>query len=271
MARARLLKPDFFDDEKVTLLPFGARILFEAYWCMADREGRIEDRPSRVASFAFPPMGNQKLQAAARRDVITWRNLLVDAGMLLRYEVDDLPYLLVTNFKEHQKPHQNETKSVLPAPLATLVTIGNQRSPMVIPNITSHAIGDGSDSSSGNGSNSDSGVGVAREEPDEVGLLCKSFGRFGALTATTADAIGESVTDYGLDWVQRAVKKAAASAYEGKPPWAFVESILIRWKKQGYPDDERELQPRTHGQSRAAAGANGQSREDRVAAQFGGR
>lgn len=75
-------------------------------------------------------------------------------------------------------------------------------------------------------------------EPDDIGLLCKSFGRFGLLTATTADAIEESVDDYGLDWVQRAEKKAAASAYDGKPPWTFVEAILIRWKQQGGPDEE---------------------------------
>lgn len=117
MARARLLKPDFFEDEKLNTLPFGARLLFQAYWCQADREGRLEDRPSRVAAFAFPAMGDEKLQAKARREVIAWRNLLLDAGCLRRYVVDELPYLLVSNFLKHQRIPASEARSVLPGPI----------------------------------------------------------------------------------------------------------------------------------------------------------
>ena len=45
MARIRSLKPEFFKDEDLALLPFEARILYSGLWCYADREGRLEDRP----------------------------------------------------------------------------------------------------------------------------------------------------------------------------------------------------------------------------------
>lgn len=145
MARARLLKPDFFEDETITSLPFGARLLFEALWCLADREGRLEDRPARIAAFAFPPMGNERQQAQARRECPQWLDLLLNAGSVQRYEVQGESYLLLTHFKDHQRIHQNEPQSSLPPPLDTN---GNQSTPMVSPNISSHAIGVGSRSRS---------------------------------------------------------------------------------------------------------------------------
>lgn len=128
MARARLLKPEFFEDEKLNAMPFGVRLLYEALWCLADRDGRLEDRPSRIGAFAFPPMGNEKLQAQARRAVTGWIDALVDADCLQRYEIDGESYLVIKKWEKHQRVHPNEPKSILPPPL---VTIGNQRKPKV--------------------------------------------------------------------------------------------------------------------------------------------
>lgn len=145
MARARLLKAEFFEDEKLNALPFGARLLYEALWCLADREGRLEDRPTRVAAFAFPPMGHEKLQAQARRAVPAWIDALVDADCLQRYEVDGEPYLLIRKWEKHQRVHPNEPKSSLPQPLET---IGNQRNPKVT-NVAGSGKRSGSGSRSG--------------------------------------------------------------------------------------------------------------------------
>ena len=43
--RTRLLKPGFFMNEELARLPVRARLLFAGLWCLADREGRLEDRP----------------------------------------------------------------------------------------------------------------------------------------------------------------------------------------------------------------------------------
>ena len=140
MARARLLKPDFFEDERITALPFGARILYQALWCLADREGRLEDRPQRIAAFAFPPIGNETMQARARKEADAWLELLITSGMVQRYEAEGEHCLLIKRFPEHQKVHPNEPKSSLPQPLDTN---GHQWLPIVT-NVAGSGSGSGS-------------------------------------------------------------------------------------------------------------------------------
>lgn len=139
-ARARLLKPDFFDDEDLALVPFGARLLFQALWCQADREGRLEERPLKLAAFAFPY--DNEVQRAARESVVEYIDALVQAGCVVRYEVDGQKLLWLPHFKKHQKVHQNEPQSVLPP----MVTNGYQRN-------ASHA--SGAESGSGNKAEAD--------------------------------------------------------------------------------------------------------------------
>ncbi len=114
MARSRLLKPDFFDDEKMADLPFAARLLFEALWCLADREGRLEDRPEKIAAFAFPY--DKPIQKRARKEAPSHLDALVSVGCAVRYEVEGQRLILLPHFKDHQKIHDREAQSVLPPP-----------------------------------------------------------------------------------------------------------------------------------------------------------
>lgn len=74
---------------------------------------------------------------------------------------------------------------------------------------------------------------------ERIDALAAMFARYGTVTAGTPDAIAYSVEDYGLEWVERAVRVGAGSAVEGRPGWRYVESILERWQKQGGPDDDK--------------------------------
>jgi hypothetical protein len=54
VARSRNIKPGFFlNDELAECEPL-ARILFAGLWCIADREGRLEDRPKRIKAEVLP-------------------------------------------------------------------------------------------------------------------------------------------------------------------------------------------------------------------------
>ena len=48
MARTRNIKPAFFDNDILGGLDPLTRLLFIGLWCIADREGRLEDRPLRI-------------------------------------------------------------------------------------------------------------------------------------------------------------------------------------------------------------------------------
>lgn len=108
MARARNIKPSLFKNEILGEADPLLTILFEGLWCLADREGRLEDRPKRIKAEIFPyrelPNFNGYLTELERLEFI------------LRYEVDNVRYIQVKNFKKHQSPHKTEKPSVIPEP-----------------------------------------------------------------------------------------------------------------------------------------------------------
>lgn len=105
MARARNIKPGFFTNDGLVELPFEVRLLFIGLWTLADREGRLEDRPKRIRMEIFP--GDD-----VDVDEALW--LLQHAGFIVRYEVDGARYLEVVNFSKHQNPHPREAASTIP-------------------------------------------------------------------------------------------------------------------------------------------------------------
>jgi len=107
MPRARNIKPGFFRNEELVELPFSYRILFVGLWVIADRAGRLEDRPKRIKMEVFP---------ADDVDINSGLDALQARGFLLRYSVDGARYIQVLNFEKHQNPHKNEAPSSIPAP-----------------------------------------------------------------------------------------------------------------------------------------------------------
>jgi hypothetical protein len=107
VARQRILHPDFFTDADLLSLPPLHRLLFAGLWCLADREGRLLDRPRDLKLRILP---------ADKADVDAMLHDLASLGMVLRYEVDGVRCLQVAGFDKYQKPHPRETQSLLPRP-----------------------------------------------------------------------------------------------------------------------------------------------------------
>ena len=109
MARARNIKPGFFKNEELGAIPMGARLLFVGMWTLADREGRLEDRPARIAAEVFPY--DREICVST---VSNWIDAL--AGFVTRYTVNGGKYIAINNFAKHQTPHVKEQASTIPAP-----------------------------------------------------------------------------------------------------------------------------------------------------------
>ena len=106
--RARSLKPSICDNELLgTADPF-CTLLFERLWMMADREGRLEDRPKRIKAQAFPYRDGLDVEP-----MLVW---LHDNGFIRRYIAGSDRYIQVVKFLEHQSPHCKEAPSKIPAP-----------------------------------------------------------------------------------------------------------------------------------------------------------
>jgi len=106
MPRARNIKPGFFKNEVLGGLPFEDRLTFVGLWTLADREGRLEDRPSRIRIEIFPFDPKVNVNSCLDR--------LHAAGLVRRYHADGGEYLFIPMFKKHQRPHANEAESEIP-------------------------------------------------------------------------------------------------------------------------------------------------------------
>lgn len=105
--RARNIKPGFWRNEQLVEQPFQTRLLFIGLWNLADREGRVENRPKKIKLEIFP---------ADDVDISLEITRLSEAGLVKVYEVEGVKCIQVVNFKKHQNPHHREAASELPEP-----------------------------------------------------------------------------------------------------------------------------------------------------------
>lgn len=116
MPRIRSLKIGFFTNEILCELSAWHRLLFAGLWLLADREGRLEDRPRRIKAALFP---------YDEVNVDGMLTELADKGFVVRYAADGAGadgarYLAIPHFTAHQRPKSDEYVSVIPAPLSEI-------------------------------------------------------------------------------------------------------------------------------------------------------
>lgn len=107
MARARNIKPSFFKNEELAQCTHGARLVFIGLWTLADRDGRLEDRPLRIKAELFP---------YEEVPISEWLDQLAVRGFIFRYSCACHKFIQVINFCKHQSPHVKEAASTMPAP-----------------------------------------------------------------------------------------------------------------------------------------------------------
>lgn len=107
MARARNIKPGFFKNDDLASCGMDGRLLFAGLWTLADREGRLENRPFRIKAEIFP---------YDELDVSHLLEVLRDKGFLTLYRHGKTNYIQINKFREHQNPHMKEIPSTIPAP-----------------------------------------------------------------------------------------------------------------------------------------------------------
>jgi hypothetical protein len=112
MPRIRTVKPEFWEDEVVGLLPRDARLLFISTFNMADDEGLLRWTPAYIKAQTF--MYDDDL---VLKHVEVLMGLLTDAGLLFPFVggVARQQMAVIVNFRKHQRINRPQ-KSKLPAP-----------------------------------------------------------------------------------------------------------------------------------------------------------
>jgi hypothetical protein len=114
MLKNRIIRPGIVTNEVLASLGVEATLLFERLWMLADREGRLEDRPARIRAEAFPYWPDFPVEKLVEK--------LCESGFILRYkprETPENPLILIVNFCKHQHIHPHEAQSTLPPPPRT--------------------------------------------------------------------------------------------------------------------------------------------------------
>lgn len=193
-----------------------ARLLFAGLWTIADKKGRMDDRPKRIKAEIFP---YDSVRVPALLDALEAK------GFIQRYRIGDAHFIQIVNFEKHQSPHQKEAPSTIPAPDEPEASTGISGASPAVP--ISDPVSDPVPKTGA----------VTRPPADD---LVAQFATFGAVNEYTPHAVDDSVEKYGADWVRRAIREAATGqASADEPPWGYVEEILKRWEAQGGPDDDR--------------------------------
>jgi hypothetical protein len=113
MARIRSIKPEIRTSEKVNSWPVEVRYFWIMLWGYVDDHGKGRDNAKLIVADTYPLDDD-----VTHKDVEGWLQILADSQVIERYEVGGSKYLIVRNWREHQKP-SHPAKSVIPDPPQT--------------------------------------------------------------------------------------------------------------------------------------------------------
>jgi len=102
MARARNIKPSFFQNEELGELNPLARLAFIGMWTISDFKGCIELRVKRLKIQLLP------YDECDFEEIV---NNLEQYRFISTYSVLGQRYIKIINFEKHQNPHKNERES----------------------------------------------------------------------------------------------------------------------------------------------------------------
>lgn len=235
MPRIRSLKYEYFINEDLAQISAEARLLGLGLTTLADREGRLEDRPLRIKVLLFPYHDV---------DVDSAINELQNAGFLRRYVVEGKRYIVVTNFLKHQKPHPRETPSVIPShekvsPRRAKASPTKQKPTEQVESSRRNGLGDlclgdlgssvkgNGDLGNGGVDSADAGASATGQSQQDFDIWKLGVGKLVATGTSEPDArslLGKMRRDYGEDVLSSAITKLLAQ--NPVDPKAYLVGIL---------------------------------------------
>lgn len=230
MARTRNIKPAFFKHEGLAELPPETRLLFIGLWCIADRDGRLEDRPKRIKTDTLP---------YDDYDIDSMLQALHDGGYIKRYEVDGKRYILIPNFTKYQHIVNTEKGSDIPPAPGEDDTSAKNNQTSTKKNLTCLKKNQTSLADVLHESrilNLESCNTTTRENSEEEWCeIAKAFSdNIHPISGEIEnDMLHDLYTEYGKTWMLACIEEGVASS-QGPPNLKYLQRILERWKRDGF-------------------------------------
>lgn len=92
MTKIRSVSPPFYNNDTLGNLPPLTRLLFIGLWCLADREGRLQDRPRAIKKAL---LGYDDVTAGQVDGML---QELHNAGLIIRYQAKGSSFIQVVDF-----------------------------------------------------------------------------------------------------------------------------------------------------------------------------
>ena len=115
MARSRILKPEFWSDEKLALVAREARLAFAGLWTCSDDYGVTKGHPAWLKSQIFPYDTDLTLAQFQQ-----WLTDLERIGVIDAFTANGEAFFYIRNFSEHQKVDRPSKMRNPPCPRAIL-------------------------------------------------------------------------------------------------------------------------------------------------------
>jgi hypothetical protein len=252
--RIRTIKPGFFANDQLAELPPLVRLLFIGLWCLADRRGRLEDRPKRIKAEVLP---------YDDFDVDAMLDRLSACGFLVRYSHQEVRLIQVRKFEEHQRitGKEAETESKFPPPEEsdTGEALGKQQGNVRETTETTGREGKGKEGNrKGMERNGKEVVGAA---PEAVEATQADFAAFApaadpvVLTFPTAGAPNTwSLTQSFIDELSRLYPNVQVTAEADKALMKITRKIVPLKTAKGMPKFLTGWMDRTQNSARSTAG-----------------
>ena len=229
--RARNIKPGFFKNDTLAELDFAGRLLFIGLWGIADRAGRLEDRPKKIKAEVFP---------YDEVNVDSFLGELARLGFILRYEVEGERYIQIVHFDKHQNPHPREAPSNIPAagPCPSLAPagscLGNTQdlpSRAESPSLTTDSPSQGLLTTT-----TEAAALAEPTEKDEFVVVVEYLGRNICLVSSQAetDLVRDWLANMPPGWVMEAARQAALGKARSL---RYVDTILRAWTAKYRPHE----------------------------------
>jgi len=98
MARSRILKPEFWSDEKLAMVPREARLTFAGLWTCSDDYGVTKGHPAWLKAQIFPYDVDLPLTEFRK-----WLTDLERIGVIVPFTADGESFFHISNFSDHQR------------------------------------------------------------------------------------------------------------------------------------------------------------------------
>ena len=116
MARSRVIKPEFWTDEKLARLSRDSRLLFVGLWSVSDDYGVAKGHPAFIKSQLFPYD-----ETLSIKQIGAYLSELVNEGFVCPFKHNGEQYLYIKGFTKHQKvDHPSKLRNPEPPDQETL-------------------------------------------------------------------------------------------------------------------------------------------------------